>query len=97
MGEEFGRLSFRRPPMTETAASPAPALAEINAAISIDRSRAIDLAIRALGNGSEDPLIMRLVAEGLAEDRRWQDAAALLHATNLTNPGDVEVLTDARI
>lgn len=47
-----------------------------------------------MGRGSEHPLVARLVAEGLAEERRWQDAAALLHSATLTSPDDADVLTD---
>ncbi|MGI9170764.1 MAG: sulfotransferase, partial [Caulobacteraceae bacterium] len=80
--------------MTDPSPTAETELAEIKAAARSDRGRAIDLAIEALRRGSEHPLVVRLVAEGLAEDRRWQDAAALLHSATLTSPDDADILTD---
>ena len=68
-------------------------LAEIEAAARTDRDRAIDLAIKALGRGLDHPLVLRLVADGLEEDGRLQEAGNLLTRAREAAPRDVEVLT----
>ena len=66
-------------------------LAEVEATLARgDRSRAIDLAIRALSHGLEHPLTHRLVAEGLEEDGRLEEAAGVLHGATVLAPRDVE-------
>jgi len=77
--------------MTGTLFSPAPVLAEIEAAARTDRNRAIDLAIKALGAGHEDPLVLHLVADGLEEDGRLPDAVALSHRATVVAPTQVDV------
>src|SRR5665213_3393790 len=79
--------------MTDAIHSPTPDLAEIEAAALTDRNRAIELAITALGAGLDDPLVLRLVAEGLEEDGRAQDAGNLLTRAREAVPRDVDVLT----
>lgn len=69
-----------------TLTRPGEALAEIEAAMHTDSNRAIDLAIKALGAGLEHPLVLRLVARGLEEDGRLQDAAALSHRATVVAP-----------
>jgi tetratricopeptide (TPR) repeat protein len=67
-----------------------PGIPDIEAAMEAgDRNLAIDLAIRALGHGLEHPLVCRLVADGLEEDGRPNDAIALLHRATVVTPGDV--------
>jgi tetratricopeptide (TPR) repeat protein len=66
-------------------------LAEVEAALARgDRSRAIDLAIAAMSHGLEHPLIYRLVAEGLQEEGRMEDAAGVLHGATVLAPRDAE-------
>ncbi len=66
-------------------------LAEVEAAVARgDRSRAIDLAIEAMGRGLQHPLTHRLVAEGLEEEGRMEDAAGVLHGATVLAPRDVE-------
>jgi tetratricopeptide (TPR) repeat protein len=66
-------------------------LAEVEATLAKgDRSRAIDLAIAAMGRGLEHPLTHRLVAEGLEQDGRMEDAAGLLHGATVLAPHDIE-------
>ncbi|HEY5072429.1 MAG TPA: sulfotransferase [Caulobacteraceae bacterium] len=60
------------------------------ASVAGDRNLAIELAIRALGRGLEHPLVLRLVAEGLEEDGRGQDAAGLLQRATIIAPDDLE-------
>ncbi|MGH7010491.1 MAG: sulfotransferase, partial [Caulobacteraceae bacterium] len=76
--------------MSETLAKPVPALAEIEAAAAAQesRSRAIDMAIRALGAGNDAPLVLQLVAEGLEEDGRAWDAAGLAQKAARLAPDD---------
>ena len=79
--------------MTDTIHTLDRELAEIEAAARTDRNGAIDLAIKALGQGLDHPLVLRLVAEGLEEDGRLQDAGNLLTRAREAAPRDVEVLT----
>ncbi len=80
--------------MSTDLSGPSARVAEIERVAASDRSRAIDLAIAALGDGVEETSVLRLVAEGLAEDRRWQDAAALLHSATVNTPDDVDAHTE---
>ncbi|MDQ2861221.1 MAG: tetratricopeptide repeat protein, partial [Pseudomonadota bacterium] len=77
--------------MTDTLDTSAPVLAEIEAAARTDRNLAIDLAIKALGGGLENPLVLRLVASGLEEDGRLRDAAALSHRATVVAPTRADV------
>ncbi len=74
-------------------ADPDRIIAEIAAAARVDRNRAIELAISAFGRGVKDPFVMRLVAEGLEEDGRPQDAGNLLLEAKKLAPRDVEILS----
>ncbi len=70
-------------------------LADIEAAQAAgDRERAINLAIAALGRHVEHPLVLSLVASGLEEDGRTEDAAGLLHRATELWPRDAVVLTE---
>lgn len=71
-------------------------LAEIEAAADRPetRSHAIDLAIKALGEGHEDVLILRLVIEGLEADGRLRDAAALAQRVTEVAPTLPEAWTE---
>lgn len=57
------------------------------------RSRAIDLAIKAYGGGREEPLVLKLVGEGLEGDGRLVDAAAVAHRATVLYPDQVEAWT----
>ncbi|HEV2363032.1 MAG TPA: sulfotransferase [Caulobacteraceae bacterium] len=74
--------------MTETATPPAPSFAEIEAAAAdpATRNRAIDMAIAAMGAGTETPLVVQLVSEGLEEDGRIWDAAAFAEKVTTLAP-----------
>ena len=66
-------------------------LAAVEAALARgERGRAIDLAIAAMGRGLEHPLTHRLVAAGLEEEGRLEEAAGLLHGATVLAPRDVE-------
>jgi tetratricopeptide (TPR) repeat protein len=66
-------------------------LAAVEAALARgERGRAIDLAIAAMGRGLEHPLTHRLVAEGLEEEGRMEDAAGVFHGATVLAPRDVE-------
>jgi tetratricopeptide (TPR) repeat protein len=82
--------------MKRTAVNPTPTLAEVEAAAARPetRSMAIDLAIRALGNGIEDALVFQLVAEGLEEDGRLEDAAGLASRATVAAPSSAEAWTE---
>ncbi|MEO8925572.1 MAG: sulfotransferase [Caulobacteraceae bacterium] len=67
--------------------------ARIEATAKTDRNLAIELAIAALGRGNEHPLVLRLVADGLEEDGRPQEAGNLLVKARAAHPRDVDVLT----
>ncbi|MGI9168716.1 MAG: tetratricopeptide repeat-containing sulfotransferase family protein, partial [Caulobacteraceae bacterium] len=58
------------------------------------RDRAIDLAIKALGGGVEDPLVLRLVIEGLETDGRLRDAAAMAQRVTEVAPDNPEAWTE---
>src|SRR5579863_5644573 len=47
------------------------------------RSRAIDMAIAALGQRDESELVLELVSEGLEQDNRLEDATALAHRSTV--------------
>ena len=74
---------------------PSSPLAEIEceAARPETRARAIDLAIKAYGEGREEPLVLRLVGEGLEGDGRLVDAAAVAHRATVLYPEQVEAWT----
>ncbi len=64
-------------------------LAEIEAAEAAgDRNLAISLAIAAMGRQVDHPLVLRLVAAGMDEDGRPEDAASLLHRATVLAPED---------
>jgi tetratricopeptide (TPR) repeat protein len=66
-------------------------LAEVEAALARgERGRAIDLAIAAMGRGLAHPLTHRLVAAGLQEEGRMEEAAGVLYAATVLAPRDVE-------
>ena len=71
-------------------------LAEIEAAAGRPetRGRAIDLAIRALGEGHENPLVLQLVIEGLEADGRLRDAAAMAQRLTEVAPALPEAWTE---
>ena len=74
---------------------PSSPLAEIEfeAARPERRARAIDLAIKAYGEGCEEPLVLKLVGEGLEGDGRRVDAAAVAHRATVLYPDQVEAWT----
>ncbi|MHB8528725.1 MAG: sulfotransferase [Caulobacteraceae bacterium] len=82
--------------MSQAVATAAPTLADIEAAANRaeTRSDAIDMAIQALGQGSEDLLVLRLVAEGFEHDGRLVDAAALAHRATVVAPDQAAVWTE---
>ena len=72
-----------------------PDLADIEKALDAgQRDRAINLAIAAFGRDVEHPLVLRLVATGLEEDGRVEDAAGVLHRVTELSPEDPTALTD---
>ena len=76
--------------MSETTVASDQILHDIEeAATSPDRDRAIDLAISAMGQGIDPPVVLRLVAEGLEQDGRPRDAARLLERATLADPQDI--------
>lgn len=76
--------------MVETIGA-SPTFSEIEQAARTDRNLAIDLAILALGAGIEHPLVLGLVADGLEEDGRLPDAAALSHRATVVAPDQADV------
>ncbi|HWA61765.1 MAG TPA: sulfotransferase [Caulobacteraceae bacterium] len=65
---------------------------EIKRTLETSRSRAIDLAIAALGRGVQHPLVHQLVADGLEEDGRLSDALALLWEASTFAPENPYIL-----
>ncbi len=78
--------------MSSIAKAPPASLQDIAQAASRaeTRSHAIDLAIAAFGDGIEAPLVLLLVSEGLEQDRRLEDAAAVAHRSTEVNPQDMQ-------
>jgi Flp pilus assembly protein TadD len=70
--------------------SPKQALAEIEAALEgNDRSRAIDLAVAAMGRGLATTRVLTLVAEGMEADGLVEDALAALNRAQFEAPTDL--------
>ncbi|HZK98458.1 MAG TPA: sulfotransferase [Caulobacteraceae bacterium] len=81
--------------MSRTAPTAESDSADIEAALGAgDRNLAIELAITALGEGRETPLVLRLVADGLEEDGRPEDAATLLQRATVVDLADVQARTN---